>query len=87
MSGMAGSNAGKKRNVLARRDPDAWHPDLAFSSYFKDQVTAAAEESGDLSTAYFLELFVRGYIAEHGSLPALPAPLLTPAEVTPKAVA
>jgi hypothetical protein len=84
---MAGSNAGKKRNVFARRDPNAWHPDMAFSSYFREQVDAAAEESGNLSPAAFLELFVREYIAEHGSLPAVPATLFHTTEVSSTAAA
>lgn len=68
---MAGSNAGKKRNVFARRDPEAWRWEALFSSFVKQQVNTAATESGDYSPGLYLELFIREYVAEHGSLPVL----------------
>jgi hypothetical protein len=84
---MAGSNAGKKRNVFARGDDTAWHSELTFSGFIRDQVNAAAEESGNYSPALYLELFIRDYVAEHGALPAVPASLITTTEVSTTAAA
>lgn len=84
---MAGSNAGKKRNVFARGDDTAWHSELTFSGFIRDQVNSAAEESGNYSPALYLELFIRDYVAEHGALPVVPASLITATEVSTTAAA
>ena len=99
---MAGSNAGKKRNVFARGDESAWHYEGTFSGFVKEQVTAAAEESGNYSPALYIELFIRDvvadeqldvelfirdYVAEHGALPVVPASLINASEVSTTAAA
>ncbi len=84
---MAGSNAGKKRNVFARGDESAWHYEGTFSGFVREQVETAAEESGNYSPALYIELFIRDYVAEHGSLPVVPASLITTTEVSTTAAA
>lgn len=76
---MTSSNAGIKRNRL-KAGIKPWETKLRFSPDLKPTLLQAAEASGKLSPALYLELLLRGLEDEDGNLPVI-APTLEASEV------